>query len=356
MSDEHEPPRPPRPPLAGPGGLPSGVTPKGAPLRPRMRLSRPGVELRLVTDEPVAFHPLTTHGAPLLPPRTAPGARADVWEELDRAAAWVCDHHHEAAGEPAAGAAGCTVDAVRHTLRIVCVALRAAVQGGAPLRADQLPWQVPVAQLVGALRRRLVEQAADPGEALAPPPGEVLALVAALDRLEGAARADVARATVDQLTGPQALELLVEVAHDMRSPLGSILFLAERMRGSVDAPVRRQAALVYGAAYGLSAMVGDVMELARGGDRLATGDPAPFSLAQVVGEVRAIVQPLAEEKGLRLEVGALPPEPRVGHAAAVHRVLLNLVTNALKFTREGGVTVRAEGASGIAFVRNLIHN
>jgi signal transduction histidine kinase len=51
-----------------------------------------------------------------------------------------------------------------------------------------------------------------------------------------------------------ALELLVDVAHDMRSPLGSILFLVERVRaaGGVDAVADRQLGLVHGAAFGLS--------------------------------------------------------------------------------------------------------
>jgi signal transduction histidine kinase len=153
---------------------------------------------------------------------------------------------------------------------------------------------------------------------------------------------------VDQLTGATSLDLLVEVAHDMRSPLGSILFLVERLRlgqaggGPLTEAQDRQLALVYGAAFGLSAMVGDVMELARGGDRLAGGEPAPISLPEVVEGVCAIVRPLAEEKRLTLVVGEVPTQMRLGHAAALQRVLLNLVTNALKYTPEGSVAIRTE--------------
>jgi signal transduction histidine kinase len=183
----------------------------------------------------------------------------------------------------------------------------------------------------------------------------VLHLLGAIDRLESRARADVARSTVDELSGARALELLVEVAHDMRSPLGSILFLVERLRGlstvTADAQAGRALGLVYGAAFGLSSMVGDVMELARGGDRLAGGEPEPLSLASVVEEVRAIVEPIAEEKRLALVVHPAPREPRVGHPAALQRVLLNLVTNALKFTPQGEVSLRvtSEGAARVRF-------
>jgi hypothetical protein len=61
--------------------------------------------------------------------------------------------------------------------------------------------------------------------------------------------------------------------------------------------------------------------------------------------VASIVAPVAEEKGLTLRVGPMPREARVGHAAALHRVLVNLVTNALKFTPAGEVLVTAEARS-----------
>ena len=298
--------------------------------------------------EPEAFHPLTTHDSPLLPARHTRGGRgADVWEELDHAAAWVCDHHP--ADEPPGR------EGVRHALRVLTIALRAAVLDESPPRAQDLPWHAPVVELLGAVRRRLVAQTLQPTDGAAANPEDVLSVVGAIDRLEAAARADVARSTVDELTGARALELLVEVAHDMRSPLGSILFLVERLRGlpgvTADGQAGRALGLVYGAAFGLSSMVGDVMELARGGDRLAGGEPEPFSLAAVLDDVRAIVEPIAEEKRLTLLVHPGPPEMRIGHPAAVQRVLLNLVTNALKFTPAGEVALRAtgEGAARVAF-------
>jgi signal transduction histidine kinase len=267
-----------------------------------------------------------------------------VWEELDRAAAWVSDHWTGDAREE-----------VRHALRVLCIALRNAPRDPAPgaedaLRVGDLPWRVPVAELACRLRRRLVEQLRADAYPLGIEASEVaFGLVAALDRVEVSARADGARSVMDQLGGTHALELLVEVAHDMRSPLGSILFLVERLRdgGGLDGPQARQLALVYGAAFGLSTVVSDVMELARGGDRLAAGAAAALDLTDLVAEVRAIVAPLAEERGVELAVQVGVAGKRVGRATALHRVLLNLVTNALKFTPEGLVTleVGAEAAS-----------
>jgi signal transduction histidine kinase len=209
-----------------------------------------------------------------------------------------------------------------------------------------------VTDLLRALRQRLLDQATAQHAAGEPSadPRALLGVLAACERLEAAARQDVARVVVEQLSGARALELLVEVAHDMRSPLGSILFLVEQLRaeqgGPVTAAQERQLGLVYGAAFGLTALVGDVMELARGGDRLAAGEPSPVSLAQLLEAVRGIVLPIAEEKGLTLAVGPAPAGARLGHGPAVQRVLLNLVTNALKFTPAGRVELRADDLPG----------
>jgi len=147
------------------------------------------------------------------------------------------------------------------------------------------------------------------------------------------------------LTGPNGLELVVEMAHDLRSPLTSILFLAESLRngpnGLASDAQRRQLGLIYSAALCLCTAANDVLELARGGDRLADKDPRPFSIVEVFGSVRDMVQPVAEEKGLALRLQPARPDWRLGHPRVLSRVLLNLVTNALKFTDRGFVELTA---------------
>ena len=106
----------------------------------------------------------------------------------------------------------------------------------------------------------------------------------------------------------------------------------------------RQLGLIYSAAFGLSSVASDVIELARGGDRLVDLDPMPFSVTDIFESVRDIVQPIAEEKGLAVRLTAPEADFRVGHPVALSRVLLNLTTNALKFTAEGFVEVTARAA------------
>jgi signal transduction histidine kinase len=143
------------------------------------------------------------------------------------------------------------------------------------------------------------------------------------------------------LRGPDAFELLVEVAHDFRSPLTSILFLAQALRDGHGGPVndvqRSQLGLIYSAAFGLASIASDVMDLAREQRDLLDAEAEPFAVAEVFANVERMVRPLVEEKGLELRILVPDRAQARGHPHALSRVLLNLTTNALKFTDEGCV-------------------
>ena len=202
-------------------------------------------------------------------------------------------------------------------------------------------------RLVAVIRGTLVERL----QALTPPPPsqEVLRLLGAVELVDQRVEVDWSQRFTDRLSAPDGLELVVEVAHDLRSPLTSILFLAETLQRGRSGPVtpvqERQLGLIYSAAFGLSSVASDVIELARGGDRLVDLDPIPFSITDILESVRDIVLPIAEEKSLEVRVARPEADFRIGHPVALSRVLLNLTTNALKFTAEGHVEVAGKQLS-----------
>jgi signal transduction histidine kinase len=152
-----------------------------------------------------------------------------------------------------------------------------------------------------------------------------------------------------------AFELLVEVAHDFRSPLTSILFLAEALRDGHSGPVnevqRSQLGIMYGAAFALASVASDVMELARGKQDLTGEEVERFPLSELLGSVERMVQPMVEEKSLELRIVAPQRAFARGHRHPLRRVLLNLTTNALKFTDQGSVElgVRPVPDGGLEF-------
>ena len=177
-------------------------------------------------------------------------------------------------------------------------------------------------------------------------PEAVLAILRALERVREAVDPDWSQTFSSRLAGADGLGLVVEVAHDLRSPITSILFLAETLQrgqsGAVNDVQHRQLGLIYSAALGLSSMASDVIELARGGNQLVEKEAAPLSITAIVESVRDIVRPIAEEKGLKILLAPPASDHRLGRSLALSRVLLNLTTNALKFTDEGSVEISAK--------------
>jgi signal transduction histidine kinase len=140
-----------------------------------------------------------------------------------------------------------------------------------------------------------------------------------------------------------ARALLVSVTHDLRSPLGAMLLLIERLRsghaGPLSAQQDRLLAIVHGAAVAMGAVATDALDLARGGHTLCSEPDTVFSPADLLATVRALAAPLAEERTIRVRISTPPLGRRIGNAGLLQRVLFNLVTNALKYTEQGAVTV-----------------
>ena len=235
-----------------------------------------------------------------------------------------------------------SADEVTVHLAGICNAIRGAAIGQEP-DLGLVPKSALSRRLVGVIRTVLLERL----QALAPPPPatELLRLLGAVELVGQRVEVDWSQRFSDRLSAPDGLELVVEVAHDLRSPLTSILFLAETLQRGRSGPVtpvqERQLGLIYSAAFGLSSVSSDVIELARGGDRLVDLDPIPFSISDILESVRDIVLPIAEEKSLEVRVVRPEADFRIGHPVALSRVLLNLTTNALKFTADGHVEVAA---------------
>ena len=179
-----------------------------------------------------------------------------------------------------------------------------------------------------------------------PPVDALLCVLRAFDRVHDAVETDEARSFRSRFEAPDALSLVVELAHDMRSPLTSILFLVDTLRqqhnrAPSNSAAPRQLNIVYSAAFHLSSLVSDIVDLAQNGARLLEREPLPLSIAEMMRSVQEMVQPIAEEKKLTIRTVSPGSDTRIGQPLALCRVLLNLTTNALKFTSDGEVTIAA---------------
>jgi PAS domain S-box-containing protein len=137
-------------------------------------------------------------------------------------------------------------------------------------------------------------------------------------------------------------ELLAMLSHDIRTPLGSVMAVAQLLERSELTP--QQSGLVRILASSSSTMlnlVNDVLEHSRLEAGAVALHSAPFDLGALARQLVDNVQPLAREKGIAVGcvVDERLPGMLVGDATKLGQVLGNLVGNALKFTSAGSVAV-----------------
>lgn len=276
--------------------------------------------------------PVDSAPEPLPPAQPLADTGSSVWAIVDAAvsdvvARWPYGDHSRLTAKDVEG----TACALAAALRIEEPEL------ASPTLQGLLPF-VPARRVLESLRAAVLERADITVE-----PRSVVQVARGFERLQRALDEHAAQRFATRLTGADAQQLIVEMAHDMRSPLGSILILAERLRagaGGELTPVQvRQLGLIYSAAFGLSSLSSDVIELARGGTTLVEHHTLAFSVADVLQSVLDILRPMAEEKRLTMTAAGPHADYRVGHGPALNRVLLNLTTNAIKFTSTGSVAV-----------------
>lgn len=180
----------------------------------------------------------------------------------------------------------------------------------------------------------------------APPGDEMLPLLRGCDAVRRLLDSEWDDDPAALLQSPDGLSLVAEVAHDLRSPITAVLFLADNLRRGYSGPLNevqaRQIGIIYGAALGLVEVASDLIDLARHTTGEGAAHAEPFSVHQLLDSVRSMVLPIAEEKRLELRLRLSEPDQRLGNAIALNRVLLNLATNALKFTEHGHVEMAAE--------------
>jgi len=137
-------------------------------------------------------------------------------------------------------------------------------------------------------------------------------------------------------------EFLALMSHELRTPLNGVLGGAQMLRCTgLSAEQEQCLDLIMTSAQNQLSLVNDVLDLARlesGGLGVDAGD---FLLRQLVTDTVKLQQHALREKGLTLsvEVGGEVPDQLVGDALRFRQILLKMLSNAVKFTERGGVTV-----------------
>ncbi|MFN3537346.1 MAG: ATP-binding protein [Brevundimonas sp.] len=133
------------------------------------------------------------------------------------------------------------------------------------------------------------------------------------------------------------------ISHDLRTPLSAILAGAHELEAKArDGASRENAALIGEAGRMMKSLLDDLLDHAKLEAGRMEVEARPFNLRQVLARTLRLWQREAAEQGLklRLEGAAQAPDWVMGDPTRIRQVLNNLLSNALKFTQDGAVTVR----------------
>jgi signal transduction histidine kinase len=144
-------------------------------------------------------------------------------------------------------------------------------------------------------------------------------------------------------------EFLAVMSHELRTPLAAIIGYSDLLRtgvtGTVSSQQEEQLGRIQASANHLLSLIEEILTFSQLDAGKAAVEPESFDGAALTRELVGIMRPLADRKGLRLESrGTGTPVPMTSDPRKLRQILLNLISNAIKFTDEGGVEIVVEAA------------
>ena len=137
---------------------------------------------------------------------------------------------------------------------------------------------------------------------------------------------------------------LATLSHEVRTPLSGLIGLAQLLeRSKLDGEQRAWARTMVSSAEALLGIVNGVLDFAKLEAGRVELERVPLDVRETVGDVAQLMGQVAREKGvvLRWQVGSDVPHGLLGDPLRLRQVLINLTSNAIKFTADGWVELRA---------------
>lgn len=140
-------------------------------------------------------------------------------------------------------------------------------------------------------------------------------------------------------------EFLANMSHELRTPLNSLLLLAsiltDNKEGNLTDDQIESSRIIYNCGNDLLLLINEILDLSRIEAGQMEVQIEEVLVRDVVEGIRDSFQHMADDKGLKLEIaaGEYAPEKIFTDRRRLDQVLKNLMSNAIKFTEEGGITI-----------------
>lgn len=136
---------------------------------------------------------------------------------------------------------------------------------------------------------------------------------------------------------------LATIGHEIRTPLNGIIGMADLLsRRNLGEKENQFVKVILRSGQTLLLMINEILDFSKAEAGKLVMTIGPVNVTEIVQDSVALMQPLAEEKDLQLLIDIRDDITAIGDAQYVKQTLLNLVNNAIKFTKKGSVTIRLE--------------
>ncbi len=140
---------------------------------------------------------------------------------------------------------------------------------------------------------------------------------------------------------------LAGMSHEIRTPINAVLGFDEMIiRESSEKNIRKYAADIMSAGKTLLSLINDILDLSKAEEGKIDIIPQQYELSSLINDLNNLIRSRAEKKGLRfyVDVNSRIPHMLIGDEVRIRQCVTNLLTNAVKYTEKGTVTLRVSFA------------